>query len=115
MCRLLACAISQILLYISSLGTLLLLLNSRASVVTASTSRTPRVFKAGHRIGLEIASSAFPTYDRNLNTGAPLGITAEMIVAEQRIYHDGEHPSSVVLPIFPDAPEEGKAFEVFTQ
>jgi putative CocE/NonD family hydrolase len=62
---------------------------------------TSQLFKAGHRIGLEIASSAFPKFDRNLNTGAPLGVTTEMAVAEQRIYHDEEHPSSVVLPIIP--------------
>jgi len=60
---------------------------------------TSLCFKAGHRIGLEISSSAFPKYDRNLNTGAPLGVTTEMAVAEQRIYHDEEHPSAVVLPI----------------
>lgn len=60
---------------------------------------TSQVFKAGHHIGLEIASSAFPKYDRNLNTGAPLGQTSEMAVAEQRIYHDVEHLSRVVLPI----------------
>jgi putative CocE/NonD family hydrolase len=62
---------------------------------------TSQVFKAGHRIGLEISSSAFPKYDRNLNTGAPLGQTAEMTVAEQRVYHDAEHPSAVILPIIP--------------
>jgi putative CocE/NonD family hydrolase len=62
---------------------------------------TAQVFKAGHRIGLEISSSAFPKYDRNLNTGAPLGMTTEMAVAEQRIYHDEEHPSAMVLPVIP--------------
>ena len=62
---------------------------------------TCQVFKTGHRIGLEISSSAFPKFDRNLNTGAPLGITTEMAIAEQRIYHDGEHQSAVVLPIIP--------------
>jgi len=64
---------------------------------------TSQVLKVGHRIGLDIASSAFPKYDRNLNTGAVLGVTAEMAVAEQRIYHDAEHPSAVVLPIIPAA------------
>jgi putative CocE/NonD family hydrolase len=62
---------------------------------------TAQVFKAGHRIGLEISSSAFPKYDRNLNTGAPLGKTSEMAVAEQTIYHDAEHPSAIVLPVIP--------------
>ncbi len=63
--------------------------------------REGKVFKQGHRIGLEIASSAFPKFDRNLNTGVSLGMTTEMAVAEQHIYHDAEHPSAVVLPIIP--------------
>jgi putative CocE/NonD family hydrolase len=62
---------------------------------------TSQVFKIGHRIGLEIASSAFPKFDRNLNTGAVLGVTTEMAVAEQRIYHDAEHPSAIILPLIP--------------
>jgi hypothetical protein len=60
---------------------------------------TAQAFTAVHRIGLEISSSAFPKYDRNLNTGAPLGFTEEMAVAEQHIYHDEAYPSAVVLPI----------------
>ncbi len=62
---------------------------------------TAQVLKNGHRIGLEISSSAFPKYDRNLNTSAQLGVTTEMVVAEQRIYHDEAHPSAVILPIIP--------------
>ncbi len=62
---------------------------------------TCQVFKTGHRIGLEISSSAFPKFDRNLNTGVPLGLTKEMAIAEQRIYHDVKHPSAIVLPIIP--------------
>ena len=72
-----------------------------------------QVFKAGHRIGLQISSSAFPKYDRNLNTGAPLGVTTEMVVAEERIYHDEEHPSMLILPIIPAGPEPDEAYEVF--
>lgn len=62
---------------------------------------TCQVVKSGHRIGLEIMSGAFPKYDRNLNTGAPLGQTSEHVVAQQRIYHDTEHPSALILPIVP--------------
>jgi putative CocE/NonD family hydrolase len=62
---------------------------------------TAQTFKAGHRIGLMLSSSAFPKFARNLNTGAPLGMTSEMAVAEQVIYHDAEHPSAVILPIVP--------------
>ncbi|MBX3083774.1 MAG: CocE/NonD family hydrolase [Anaerolineae bacterium] len=62
---------------------------------------TSQVFKAGHCIRLEISSSAFPKYDRNHNTGHPLGTDTEFRVAEQTIYHDAEHPSCVMLPIIP--------------
>lgn len=65
---------------------------------------TCQVFKKGHRIRLEIASSAFPKYDRNPNTGEALGKTTRVEVAQQKIYHDREHPSYVVLPIVPRKP-----------
>jgi uncharacterized protein len=62
---------------------------------------TAQVFFKGHRIGLEISSSAFPKYDRNLNTGDDLATGTEMIVAEQTIYHDATFPSALVLPVIP--------------
>lgn len=62
---------------------------------------TAHVFKAGHRICLQISSSAFPKFDRNLNTGAPLGRTSEFVSAEQRIYHNENAPSAVILPVIP--------------
>jgi len=33
--------------------------------------------------------------------GAPMGVTTEMAVAQQRIYHDVEHPPAGVLPVIP--------------
>lgn len=63
---------------------------------------TSQVFFAGHSIGVQIASAAFPKYDRNLNTGEDLGTGTRMERAEQRIYHDAEHPSAIVLPIIGD-------------
>jgi predicted acyl esterase len=51
---------------------------------------------------VEVASSAFPKYDRNQNTGEALGKTANLKVAEQTIYHDAENPSYVILPIVPE-------------
>jgi uncharacterized protein len=62
---------------------------------------TSNLFKAGHRIRLEISSSNFPHYDRNLNTGSEFGEDAAMLVADQTIYHDKERPSRVVLPVIP--------------
>lgn len=59
---------------------------------------TSQLFRSGHRICLQIASSAFPKYDRNLNTGESLANGTRMAVAEQRVYHDAERPSCVVLP-----------------
>jgi putative CocE/NonD family hydrolase len=62
---------------------------------------TSNLFKAGHRIGLEVTSSNFPRFDRNLNTGGDLGQESEMLPALQTIYHDQEHPSHLILPIIP--------------
>ena len=62
---------------------------------------TSNVFKAGHRIRLEVSSSNFPRFDRNLNTGHHPGIDADIFVAEQTVYHDEERPSHLVLPVFP--------------
>ncbi|GCE14687.1 CocE/NonD family hydrolase [Tengunoibacter tsumagoiensis] len=74
---------------------------SQIYLYTIDCWNTAQVFKPGHRICLQISSSAFPKYDRNLNTGAPLGRTSEMMTADQVIYHDREHPSALILPIIP--------------
>jgi putative CocE/NonD family hydrolase len=63
---------------------------------------TCQEFGKGHRVRVEVASSAFPKYDRNQNTGEPLGTTANLKVAEQTIYHDATHPSYLVLPFLPE-------------
>jgi putative CocE/NonD family hydrolase len=60
---------------------------------------TSNVFKAGHRIELQVTSSCFPRWDRNPNTGHPFGADAELQVAHQEILHDREYPSHVVLPM----------------
>ena len=62
---------------------------------------TSNVFKAGHRIRVQISSSHFPICDRNPNTGHPIGQDAEMQVAVQTIYHNREHPTHLILPIVP--------------
>ena len=68
---------------------------------TISLWETSNVFKAGHRIRLEISSSNFPRFARNQNTGNPFGMSAEMKAAEQTIYHDARYPSRLVLPVIP--------------
>jgi putative CocE/NonD family hydrolase len=62
---------------------------------------TSNVFKAGHRIRVEVASSNFPRFNRNLNTGSALGEDSEIKVATQTIFHDAEHPSHIMLPVIP--------------
>jgi putative CocE/NonD family hydrolase len=60
---------------------------------------TSNLFKAGHRIRVEISSSNFPRYDRNPNTGAPIGEGTELRPALQTILHDAAHPSRILLPV----------------
>jgi putative CocE/NonD family hydrolase len=71
---------------------------------------TSNVFKKGHVLRLEISSSNFPRFDRNLNTGRNRYLKAsEDVNSEQTfrsaanvIYHDAEHPSALLLPVVAD-------------
>lgn len=56
-------------------------------------------FRKGHRLRVQVSSGAYPRYSRNLGSGEPLATATSMVVAEQRIWHDAEHPSAIVLPI----------------
>jgi putative CocE/NonD family hydrolase len=60
---------------------------------------TSNVFKKGHRVRLEISSSNFPRFDRNLNTGEDSATGQKSVPTTNTIYHDGERPSAVILPI----------------
>lgn len=62
---------------------------------------TSNVFLPGHRIRLEISSSNFPRFDRNLNTGEDPMTGTRMVKADQTIYHSAQYPSHLVLPIIP--------------
>ena len=62
---------------------------------------TSNVFKAGHRIRLEISSSNFPRFDRNPNTGNTFGEDTVLKPATQTVLHDGRYPSHVTLPVIP--------------
>jgi len=56
-------------------------------------------FEAGHRIRVEVTSSSFPRWDRNLNTGEDTKDSSHSEVARQRIFHDPDRPSSVTLTV----------------
>ncbi len=59
------------------------------------------MFKAGHRIRLEISSSNFPRFDRNTNTGNIIAADTELRPALQTIFHDSQRASYVSLAIVP--------------
>jgi putative CocE/NonD family hydrolase len=67
--------------------------------LTIDVGATSNQFAAGHRIRVEISSSNFPRFDRNPNTGAVFGESAELRRAEQTVFHDRERPSRIVLPV----------------
>jgi putative CocE/NonD family hydrolase len=62
---------------------------------------TSNVFLKGHKLRVEISSSNFPHYDRNLNTGEDQGHSSRMVKALNSVYHNGEHPSALILPVVP--------------
>ena len=66
--------------------------------LTVDVGVTANAFGPGHRIRVEIASSNFPTYERNLNAiGAREQFAAA--AATQRVFHDHQRPSAIILPI----------------
>ncbi len=62
---------------------------------------TANVFKAGHRIRIDVTSSNFPRWDVNPNTGEPLGMNRRTVEALNTVWHSADRPSLVVLPIQP--------------
>ncbi|MDP2984059.1 MAG: CocE/NonD family hydrolase [Candidatus Latescibacter sp.] len=65
-----------------------------------SLGQTAMTFLKGHRIRLEVSSSNFPRFDRNLNTGGPIGAESSFVKADQKIFHDREHPSRLILSVW---------------
>ena len=62
---------------------------------------TSNLFKAGHRIRIDISSSNFPHFDVNPNTGAAEGLGLTRQVARNTLFVDATRPSRVILPIIP--------------
>ena len=69
--------------------------------VTVDMWATSNVFLAGHKLRLEVSSSNFPRFDRNLNTGEIQSRGARAIKATNVIYHDKAHPSALIVPVVP--------------
>jgi hypothetical protein len=60
---------------------------------------TSNYFKKNHRIRIEISSSNFPRFARNLNTGGDNFNESNGLIARNTIHHSKKYPSSVTLPI----------------
>lgn len=67
--------------------------------VTLPSMTTSNYFALGHRIRLEISSSNFPRFDRNLNTGGNNYDETEGVVAHNAVHHSATYPSHVTLSI----------------
>ena len=59
---------------------------------------TSNYFPAGHKIRIEVSSSNFPRFDRNLNTGGNNYDESKGIVVENKIHHSKQYPSVIKLP-----------------
>lgn len=65
---------------------------------------TGNLFRRGHRIRIEISSSYYPYYLRNLNTGDDnIALAVQPVVARQTMFHDARQPSQIVFPVIPAA------------
>ena len=69
--------------------------------ITVELTPTSNLFKAGHRIRVDISSSNFPRFDVNPNTGEPMGRHTHMQHAQNTLYLDRDHPSHILLPVIP--------------
>ncbi len=69
--------------------------------ITVDLWATSNVFLRGHSLRLEISSSNFPRFDRNLNTGEEIKFARHHVSATNTVLHDAQHPSALVLPVIP--------------
>ena len=69
--------------------------------ITIDLQATSNYFGPGHRIRVEVSSSNFPRFDRNLNTGGDNYSETEWQIARQTIHHSARYPSHLLLPVIP--------------
>lgn len=77
------------------------LVRGQAYLLSIDLGATSNVFRTGHRLRLELSSSNFPRFDRNLNTGELAANSAVWVTATNTIFHDKTHPSALILPVVP--------------
>jgi uncharacterized protein len=67
--------------------------------VTLQPMTTSNYFEAGHRIRLEVSSSNFPRFDRNMNTGGKNYDESKGVVANNAVHHSKQYPSEIKLTV----------------
>lgn len=67
--------------------------------VTLQPMTTSNYFEAGHRIRLEVSSSNFPRFDRNLNTGGKNYDESQGVVAHNAVHHSRQYPSEIKITV----------------
>ena len=67
--------------------------------LTLSPMATSNFFAPGHSIRVEISSSNFPRFDRNMNTGGDNHSESKGVIAHNQVFHSAQYPSLVRLPI----------------
>src|SRR5436190_8300822 len=65
--------------------------------VTLQPLNTSNYFAAGHRLRIEVSSSNFPRFDRNLNTGGNNYDEAQGVVAKNAVHHSKQYPSQITV------------------
>lgn len=73
--------------------------NDKVYKVDLTPMSTSNFFKKGHQIRIEISSSNFPRFARNLNTGGNNYDEIKSVTANNKIHHSKKYPSSITLPI----------------
>ena len=69
--------------------------------ITLDLLATSNLFLAGHKLRLEVSSSNFPRFDRNMNTGEEQAHATRMVKATNLVYHDKVRPSALIVPVIP--------------
>jgi putative CocE/NonD family hydrolase len=87
--------------YRESLNTAKWLSNGEVYELTIDLWATSHVFLPGHRLRVEVSSSNFPRFDRNLNTGGDQATGTTFHVAEQTVFHNQGFRSHILLPVIP--------------
>jgi putative CocE/NonD family hydrolase len=67
--------------------------------VTLQALNTSNYFEAGHQLRIEISSSNFPRFDRNLNTGGNNYDEEKGVAAHNSVHHSKQYPSQVVVTV----------------